>query len=68
MAYVQNILNGYGLSSYEDVGELATHTLTDRITYNNRPSEVSTIFKGKNDTQIYVNHVGEFLQKISSNS
>lgn len=68
LAYVQNILNGYGLSSYEDVGELATHTLTDRITYNNRPSEVSTIFKGKNDTQIYVNHVGEFLQKISSNS
>lgn len=68
LAYVQNILNGYGLSSYEDVGELATHTLTDRITYNNRPSEVSTIFKGKSDTQIYVNHVGEFLQKISSNS
>lgn len=68
LAYVRNILNGYGLSSYEDVGELATHTLTDRITYNNKPSEVSTIFKGKNDTQIYVNHVGEFLQKISSNS
>lgn len=68
LAYVQNILNGYGLSSYEDVGELATHNLTDRITYNNRPSEVSTIFKGKNDTQIYVNHVGQFLQKISSNS
>ena len=68
LAYVKNILNGYGLSSYEDVGELATHTLTDRITYHNKPSEVSTIFKGKNDTQIYVNHVGEFLQKISSNS
>ena len=68
LAYVQNILNGYGLSSYEDVGELATHTLTDRITYKNKPSEGTTIFKGKNDTQIYVNHVGEFLQKISSNS
>ena len=68
LAYVQNILNGYGLSSYEDVGELATHTLTDKITYNNKPSEGTTIFKGKNDTQIYVNHVGEFLQKISNNS
>ena len=68
LAYVQNILNGYGLSSYEDVGELATHTLTDKITYKNKPSEGTTIFKGKNDTQIYVNHVGEFLQKISSNS
>ena len=68
LAYVQNILNGYGLSSYEDVGELATHTLTDKITYKNKPSEGTTIFKGKNDTQIYVNHVGEFLQKISNNS
>lgn len=68
LAYVQNILNGYGLSSYEDVGELATHTLTDRITYNNKPSEGTLIFKGKSDTQIYVNHVGQFLQKISSNS
>ena len=68
LAYVQNILNGYSLSSYEDVGELATHTLTDKITYKNKPSEGTTIFKGKNDTQIYVNHVGEFLQKISSNS
>ena len=68
LAYVKNILNGYNLSSYENAGELATHTLKDKITYNNRPSESSTIFKGKDDTQIYVNHVGEFLQKISSNS
>ena len=69
LAYVQNILNGYNLSSYENAGELATQsTLTDKITVNNRPPESLTTFTGKSDTQIYVDHVGEFLQKISSNS
>jgi hypothetical protein len=68
LAYVQNILNGYNLSSYEDVGDLATTTLTDNINVNNRPSESLAIFKGKSDTQLYVDHVGEFLQKISNNS
>jgi hypothetical protein len=67
LAYVQNILNGYSLSNYEDAGDLATASLTDNINVNNKPSESNSIFKGKSDTQIYVDHVGEFLQKIASN-
>ena len=66
LAYVQNYLAGRSLTSYEDVGDLATTSVTDNINVNNKPSESNSIFKGKSDTQIYVDHVGEFLQKVAS--
>ena len=68
LAYVQNILNGYNLNTYEDVGDIVTQTVLDNINVNNKPSSSNTIFKGKQDTKLYVDHVGSFLQKISSNS
>lgn len=68
LAYVQNILNGYNLNTYEDVGDIVTQTVLDNININNKPSSSNTIFKGKQDTQLYIDHVGLFLQKISSNS
>ena len=65
---MQNILNGYNLNTYEDVGDIVTQTVLDNININNKPSSSNTIFKGKQDTQLYIDHVGLFLQKISSNS
>ena len=68
LAYVQNILSNYGITNYENVGALASTTVTDNITVNNKPSESNNILQGKNDTLLYVNKVSEFLQRIASNS
>ena len=65
LAYVQQYLTNKSIASYEDVGDLATASITDNINVNNKPAESNSIFKGKSDTQIYVDHVGQFLQKVS---
>ena len=66
--YVKAILTNNGLTSYNDVGELAVITPTDNININNKPSESNSLFKGKADTKLYIDHVGQFLKAISSNS
>lgn len=66
--YVKAILTNNNLTSYNDVGELAVITPTDNININNKPSESNSLFKGKADTKLYIDHVGQFLKAISNNS
>jgi len=68
LAYVGNILARYNLANYNIVSDLATSSITHDISINNKPSESNVIFKGDSDTLKYVNHVGQFLQKIADDS